>query len=108
MHWSNVFHAPIHRSIVHHSRQEEEAMRIEETAREALNTSQEARRIAGEALSKPSRTANDVEDLRRRFVRILYIVCDIVKWDIFLMIIFTVEDHLEQWCTVELPYDIVY
>jgi len=47
---------------------ETEAELIEATAREALNTSQEALRIAESAIQKPSNVAYDIELIKRKYV----------------------------------------
>jgi hypothetical protein len=50
-------------------RQKTEAEQIEQTAREALNTSREALRIAETAIQKPSNVAYDIELIKRRYVK---------------------------------------
>ena len=51
-------------------RQKTEAEQIEQTAREALNTSREALRIAETAIQKPSNVAYDIELIKRRYVHV--------------------------------------
>jgi len=47
-------------------RQETESTTIESTAKEALNTSNEAYRIAQEAIQKPGETSSEIEIILRR------------------------------------------